>query len=108
MRISDWSSDVCSSDLQPEHAVGDRAAHQRGHVGVVRTQPALQRLGAQVGLERGFDLQLLEVELAAGDGRVQRYFVLVAQPVAGEPRSEARRVGKAWVSQWSYRGSPSQ
>src|SRR3546814_5311769 len=28
MRISDWSSDVCSSDLRPA-ATGDREAHRR-------------------------------------------------------------------------------
>src|SRR3546814_6551382 len=32
MRISDWSSDVCSSDLRSaEHAAADRTALDRGH-----------------------------------------------------------------------------
>src|SRR3546814_16054142 len=30
MRISDWSSDVCSSDLPGHHARGVRAASERG------------------------------------------------------------------------------
>src|SRR3546814_6564099 len=29
MRISDWSSDVCSSDLQPDRPQADRAAGRR-------------------------------------------------------------------------------
>src|SRR3546814_20166760 len=28
MRISDWSSDVCSSDLPAAHGLGDGAAHE--------------------------------------------------------------------------------
>src|SRR3546814_7815254 len=31
MRISDWSSDVCSSDLGPEALVGERLIDQRRH-----------------------------------------------------------------------------
>src|SRR3546814_8364107 len=30
MRISDWSSDVCSSDLQPEHPLAVGRYHPRG------------------------------------------------------------------------------
>src|SRR3546814_9635204 len=30
MRISDWSSDVCSSDLAGDHVDGDRAGHLAG------------------------------------------------------------------------------
>src|SRR3546814_18855945 len=36
MRISDWSSDVCSSDLLGELAVGDRAERRARQVQVLR------------------------------------------------------------------------
>src|SRR3546814_2010236 len=55
MRISDWSSDVCSSDLGDEAQVLDRACAQqglprvcagRGPVGDVQLQVEIQRAGA--------------------------------------------------------------
>src|SRR3546814_5226844 len=72
MRISDWSSDVCSSDLVAEEA---------------------QRPGTQI--------------LAAGEilprhrGAAERQ-----QGVAGDVRSEERRVGKECVSTCRSRWSP--
>src|SRR3546814_20461776 len=46
MRISDWSSDVCSSDLtQRAFGVGiDRGAGERGELGVPVRQPPLFRV----------------------------------------------------------------
>src|SRR3546814_5478497 len=48
MRISDWSSDVCSSDLEAaQHVIGDidlpplEALTRRGHVVVMVVVPAL-------------------------------------------------------------------
>src|SRR3546814_13331760 len=51
MRISDWSSDVCSSDLGP---AGDTAAVRRADVGrgparLDDGQPALSRLARRAG-----------------------------------------------------------
>src|SRR3546814_16376033 len=52
MRISDWSSDVCSSDLalverpQEQTALG-RLAHRRAHVGGL--DPVVDRVAHQVG-----------------------------------------------------------
>src|SRR3546814_1213833 len=59
MRISDWSSDVCSSDLLDAHR--DRAA--RGHVGPDTTEGLarrLQRLAMfePIGLGRGIEFEL--------------------------------------------------
>src|SRR3546814_17492834 len=45
MRISDWSSDVCSSDLSPAHDFGivrapsDRAPKRRPHPVSIRSRP---------------------------------------------------------------------
>src|SRR3546814_3864249 len=64
MRISDWSSDVCSSDLVPRlHPRGD-APHQ------VRARPQLRRLLRRVGdcvkdAGEGFDLHVVGVHCPA-------------------------------------------
>src|SRR3546814_9131003 len=46
MRISDWSSDVCSSDLPDREAGGDRGDVDRHH----QTAPALRHDGLHPGL----------------------------------------------------------
>src|SRR3546814_8790954 len=79
MRISDWSSDVCSSDLSPRarfraaHSSPDRPAPLR-----IRTFEALWQACATVRSQ--------------------------AQP--GSDRSEERRVGKECVSTCRSRWSP--
>src|SRR3546814_16827000 len=104
MRISDWSSDVCSSDLH-------------GHV-----LPAPDLVELEVAaLEAAV---LLEVHRGAGavvvdrPSRLQRRDALgaggdaVSRSVADPPdmllRSEERRVGKECVSPCRARGSPYQ
>src|SRR3546814_8194680 len=78
MRISDWSSDVCSSDLVP----GRRG--RRGAVAVLAPHPPThaehseERVGDHVGV------------------------ALLGQ----QPRSEERRVGKECVSTCRSRWSP--
>src|SRR3546814_18340279 len=103
MRISDWSSDVCSSDLE----VGRLAAHL-----VERARP----LGhAQAGLlpdlaRQAVDEALALVDHTAGWRPVVR---AVATPVLHQQealvapdRSEERSVGKECVSTCRYRWSP--
>src|SRR3546814_19435853 len=80
MRISDWSSDVCSSDLPC----------RRGQPG-----PVQQRLPAEVSGED------------AGQQRGARLRVEVGEPEAFPgARSEERRVGKECVSTCRSRWSP--
>src|SRR3546814_7887078 len=85
MRISDWSSDVCSSDL---HRV---EVDHRVDAGGAR----LQRLGA--------------ADLAAVDGHggIVRHVLRLERtdrhPAPGEQRSEDRSVGKECVSTWRSR-----
>src|SRR3546814_6133903 len=81
MRISDWSSDVCSSDLQIVEI--DAVTHRLGIVARGKLDQARYLLG------------LLEIML----GRL-------ADRRAFE-RSEERRVGKECVSTCRYRCSPS-
>src|SRR3546814_18308239 len=99
MRISDWSSDVCSSDLLEARSV-DRLRFER-RLGAVRF-----RFWIKLRNEKG-DFAL---DLQGRDGRG-----MVAEPIAGRVtpifpiamiRSEERRVGKECVSTCRSRWSP--
>src|SRR3546814_18535254 len=101
MRISDWSSDVCSSDLAFEHAgdltgVGlETMTVLAGLVENARDILDLVRRHAEDLPER---LHLLRVHLSVDLGH------LCAEP--DHARSEARRVGKECVSTCRSRWSP--
>src|SRR3546814_18637621 len=97
MRISDWSSDVCSSDLHVlrHERVGEAALEV---VAVDDLGEAVERgeIDARAGvehLEHGLQLQ---ARLLRGDHDIRR---------GGQARSEERRVGKACVSTCRYRWS---
>src|SRR3546814_5134298 len=77
MRISDWSSDVCSSDLQ-------RIGREKARLDAVRLRPEL--------LQR----RLTDSRVALD--RLAR--------LAASLRSEERRVGKECVSTCRFRWSP--
>src|SRR3546814_20131613 len=91
MRISDWSSDLCSSDLRRNPGVTYYASLDRqGGLEVSTRAPShvaqlIDVLHQQVGLP--FDHE-------------------IAMPIMGG-RSEERRVGKACVSTWRSRWSTS-
>src|SRR3546814_5253846 len=93
MRISDWSSDVCSSDLTLQSV-------------------ALQALGKFLQPPVQFAAPLFEPFAGCGwqaKSRHDRLRLRYAQQVAVEPavsRSEERRVGKECVSKCRYRWSP--
>src|SRR3546814_11283594 len=100
MRISDWSSDVCSSDLELAPAE-DRGAF---FVSIVGPEGA------------GFDytVEQIAVFLPVGfmEGNTGRLFRELSVALAGAValsafRSDERRVGKEWVSTCSSRWSPS-
>src|SRR3546814_11417131 len=126
MRICDWSSDVCSSDLIREHCRNAVAVAEflKGHRDVVKVIfPSLQdgesRRRADTYLKGGFG-GLVGFELTGGAAAGRRFidalqlFYHVANlgharslaiPPASTPRSEESRVGKACVrtcrSRWS-------
>src|SRR3546814_9321958 len=79
MRISDWSSDVCSSDLILQRPVVERAA---------MLEPALRHPVLR--------------DLAPGD----RQRAALQAALEKHRRSEERRVGKECVSTWRSRWSP--
>src|SRR3546814_2302134 len=88
MRISDWSSDVCSSDLLaageelpgPGHALADAGEFRQHGIGL---GPAVRQIGAAL---LGDAVELLGA--------------------LGDDRSEERRVGKECVSKCRSRWSP--
>src|SRR3546814_11334853 len=98
MRISDWSSDVCSSDL-PQTVGALATLDPIG--GADRVDDGDGRVaGDGLGRERvavGVELEHRAVQVVA---------VLVHATAHREDRSEERRVGKEWVSTWRSRWSP--
>src|SRR3546814_13753030 len=97
MRISDWRSDVCSSDLMVAHGLitgalflitgsvfarGD--TYEIDHFGGLASRAPLLTSALLVGSFSGLRLPGL----------------------AGFVSSEERRVGKGWVSQFWFRGAP--
>src|SRR3546814_13302184 len=103
MRISDWSSDVCSSDLgtyprRIQRALDIRVSAADEHeleAGAVRSVPDVE--DTQPALRRAPLLaDEAQVQVEVGPVRVQRVV----------DRSEERRVGNAWVSTCRSRWSP--
>src|SRR3546814_16147753 len=105
MRISDWSSDVCSSDLasntwrrpQSPHAVHGRTVEDGFDIGIKRR--ILDR-AAQHRLDALRDGQVAGTH--EGDGALAGVHIGEGFP----KRSEERRVGKECVRQCRYRWTP--
>src|SRR3546814_17335097 len=96
MLISDWSSDVCSSDLAP--VVGGRTCRVRallGGVAAVGELADVARAAVQAGDQHGGSPRLAE-------GPID----LVLRDAPQRPRSEERRVGKECVRNCRLRWSP--
>src|SRR3546814_11789048 len=95
MRISDWSSDVCSSDLHPRHAL---------YQGCAAGVDALDRQLVRAPDERSACMKASLVELAVRNGFDRVDHVLLS--IRSGERSEERRVGKECVSTCRSRWSP--
>src|SRR3546814_16617047 len=105
MRISDWSSDVCSSDLVVVELDADEGLQAQAHV-----------LGVDLGTVAGDDAVALQAlhPAQAGRGRKVDAFGQLGDGQAAAvlefgkqlERSEERRVGKECVSTCRYRWSP--
>src|SRR3546814_14824194 len=114
MRISDWSSDVCSSDLHVGEAEGNAellVAHFEA------PELVLQHDGHLAGVALAQRVRNLAVEMIGAEGDVE--MVAAGQAVLrdvdkrpahhtaqGVFRSEERRVGKECVSTCRSRWSP--
>src|SRR3546814_13523254 len=103
MRISDWSSDVCSSDLTED----DETHIDRTDLGLsaparrlrVDFEPYGRQESAAPGRTHLEHAQRARTGSRSGDRRH-------ARAVAAAARSEERRVGKEWVSQCRSRWWP--
>src|SRR3546814_18032749 len=97
MRISDWSSDVCSSDLADEI---NRAP--------AKVQSALLEAMAEQQITVGRSTwklpELFMVMATQNPIEQEGTFSLPEDQL--DRRSEERRVGNAWVVQWRSRWSP--
>src|SRR3546814_14349053 len=101
MRISDWSSDVCSSDLWFNGAVGGGLAG----VAVQLYRNAIEQAKPDAERESGFqdrDAPRMEGRLKSMDQRYdatvdKAIMALRLQRYASSVGSEERRVGNGWV-----------
>src|SRR3546814_19712918 len=107
MRISDWSSDVCSSDLRFEigivpalkrYAAGNIKIPDRNRFEIEFSAPNMRLAGVERRRAAHDDLGYLQVG------------VIIVKRAAVDPessRSEERRVGKECVGTFRTRWSPS-
>src|SRR3546814_15302620 len=107
MRISDWSSDVCSSDL---HSEIDRGVDVQGFAAFVDQHVELRQrpVGEIARAVLPAFLRELDIGGLGGVGLRLGDDVRVdhdVEPDAGA-RSEERRVGKEWVQTCRSRGPP--
>src|SRR3546814_19296602 len=100
MRISDWSSDVCSSDLA---AIAAIRAGQTKYTTVDGTAELKEAIAAKFKRDNGLIYESSQVSVNSG-GKHTLFNALVATVDAGD-RSEERRVGKACVSTCGSRWS---
>src|SRR3546814_11449575 len=102
MRISDWSSDVCSSDLFIDVAKGLIAAKytSAGKISIEGRSAGGQVMGAVYN-----QAPELWGAVLAGVPFVDVINTMVDETLPLTPRSEERRVGKECVSTCRYRWS---
>src|SRR3546814_17280102 len=123
MRISDWSSDVCSSDLLVGRAAGRLRIHERYGLNLLAISRSGERLVKGLGdtILRPGDVVVLQgvleflpehlrelgclplAERPLGLGSVRQRVLQVAILAL---RSEGRRVGDGCVGTWRYRCEP--
>src|SRR3546814_19754892 len=101
MRISDWSSDVCSSDLETDRLVNFcREANPR-------YDPAEYDVVVAAGEQITSGLLALTLQAMGTPARSWLGWQLpIRTEEAHERRSEERRVGKEWVRSCRSRWSP--
>src|SRR3546814_17426027 len=108
MRISDWSSDVCSSDLNIANAATphykaqdidfDKALALATKQGISADQAADRAMGYRVPLQSSLDGNTVELST--------EQTLFAENAVQYRTRSEERRVGKECVSTCRFRWTP--
>src|SRR3546814_17649461 len=114
MRISDWSSDVCSSDLRVSLSLADPALVEDDQADsdagtMLRIGAAENRdLDARAGNFRDGDIAARTARIVRDGRRPARdaASALGQRPQRAAKRSEERRVGKEWVATGSSRWDP--
>src|SRR3546814_12728280 len=103
MRISDWSSDVCSSDLR-----GAGVQDLRSEACAGGLTPRRRGAGGEDMLGAMQDFELRVPRLLDHAAREHAHREIVTRWADGREsrRSEERRVGKEGVSTCRYRGAP--
>src|SRR3546814_13774116 len=111
MRISDWSSDVCSSDLNGAALLDMKAASEslvvayRGRVlAALAVAAVLLALTVWIAMRMSVLAHRRAVHVGADAASPPR--IGVARETARRTTSEARRVGNECVSTCRYRWSP--
>src|SRR3546814_12296916 len=119
MRISDWSSDVCSSDLQFSKYAFELPQGNLGQASfpVVYAEPDLrvteltlpEEMAAGSTVTISFKVENVGNRATREDNWIDRvYLSLDASPDEADWRSEERRVGQESVRTCRSRWSPSQ
>src|SRR3546814_11336781 len=104
MRISDWSSDVCSSDLRGEFLCV-QMMRQTSKKGVTAPRLMVLRVNETSVPVEQVDLEDAVIHLA-WEPSGERFSVVCGDRRQQYLRSEERRVGKEGVSTCSSRWSP--
>src|SRR3546814_21178856 len=104
MRISDWSSDVCSSDR--ENAPSGRTSTWRCRSGSFHTEISSVSPGLTTYDACCAYAACMPNTHIASLVHTHRILVIDADPPNIRPRSEERRVGQECVSTCSYRWAP--
>src|SRR3546814_14488811 len=108
MRISDWSSDVCSSDLLARIGVDPGHVIQIVMLTIAMRQPGKYTQYAQVALQAYPFVSAMKVDEIGGNRQPGRFggFHVAYGPIQLLRRSEERRGGKGCVSPCRSRGEP--
>src|SRR3546814_14718088 len=103
MRISDWSSDVCSSDLIAPWGVMRASEHATAWGGHMNNPLRAAILNTILMMGAGAAAAL---PAAAAEQAAAQTYDIPARELDAALRSEERRVGKECVSTCRSRGSP--
>src|SRR3546814_13425675 len=106
MRISDWSSDVCSSDLLVEERGCCRSEPMRRHLLAAIAEATQCRAHRILGHAPPGGPKRRKQKLPMAGEAVQYFKHFENLPRQGNTRSEERRVGKECVSTCRSRWSP--
>src|SRR3546814_16079938 len=105
MRISDWSSDVCSSDLYRLQVPFEDAAMLKPQRVTLSNGKTID-LKLPPGIESGRQMRLAGQGEAGPGGNGDALVTIDIRPHPFFPRQAKRRVGKEWVSTVKYRWVP--